>query len=150
MSKVIWLRAASLRLVTHRSDECTGQATGTATMHCTHPEVRYKGQHMPPQKFPFLREALSDIMFIEPIRVCTMRPKMLRLWRLRQSTNASINSRLLSVNHALISPILTHLVIWSSGIFSIGSIDSPLSSSITTSLFHSRLKTFLFWKSFPP
>ena len=76
--------------------------------------------------------------------------KMLRLWRLRQSTNASINSWPLSVNHALISPILTHLVIWSSGIFSIGSIDSPLSSSITTSLFHSRLKTFLFWKSFPP
>jgi len=33
---------------------------------------------------------------------------------------------------------------------SIGSIDSPLSSSITPSLFHSRLKTFLFCKSFPP
>ena len=37
-----------------------------------------------------------------------------------------------------------------SGTFSIGSIDSPLSSSITPSLFHSRLKTFLFCKSFPP
>ena len=30
------------------------------------------------------------------------------------------------------------------------SIDSPLLSSITSSLFHSRLKTFLFNKSFPP
>ena len=38
----------------------------------------------------------------------------------------------------------------SSGTSSIGSIDSPLSSSITPSLFHSRLKTFLFCKSFPP
>jgi len=37
-----------------------------------------------------------------------------------------------------------------SGNSSIGSIDSPLSSSITPSLFHSRLKTFLFCKSFPP
>jgi len=37
-----------------------------------------------------------------------------------------------------------------SGTSSIGSIDSPLSSSITCSLFHSRLKTFLFCKSFPP
>ena len=37
-----------------------------------------------------------------------------------------------------------------SGTSSIGSIDSPLSSSITFSLFHSRLKTFLFRKSFPP
>ena len=37
-----------------------------------------------------------------------------------------------------------------SGISSISSIDSPLSSSITPSLFHSRLKTFLFCKSFPP
>jgi len=37
-----------------------------------------------------------------------------------------------------------------SGTSSIGSIDSPLSSSITPSLFHSRLKTFLFCKSFPP
>ena len=32
----------------------------------------------------------------------------------------------------------------------IGSIDSPLSSSITPSLFHSSLNTFLFCKSFPP
>jgi len=32
----------------------------------------------------------------------------------------------------------------------ISSINSPLLSSITPSLFHSRLKTFLFWKSFPP
>ena len=30
------------------------------------------------------------------------------------------------------------------------SIDSPLSSSITPSLFHSRLKTFLFCKFFQP
>jgi len=37
-----------------------------------------------------------------------------------------------------------------SGTSSIGSIDSPLSSSFTPSLFHSRLKTFLFCKSFPP
>ena len=36
-----------------------------------------------------------------------------------------------------------------SGTSSIGSINSPLSSSITPSLFHSRLKTFLFCKSFP-
>ena len=33
---------------------------------------------------------------------------------------------------------------------SIGSIDSPLSSSVTTSLFHSKLKTSLFGKSFLP
>ena len=32
----------------------------------------------------------------------------------------------------------------------IGSIDSPLSSFVTPSLFHSTLKTFLFYKSFPP
>ena len=38
----------------------------------------------------------------------------------------------------------------SSGTSSISSIDSPLSSSITPLLFHSRLKTFLFCKSFPP
>ena len=37
-----------------------------------------------------------------------------------------------------------------SGTSSIGSIHSPLSSSVTPSLFHSRLKTFLFCKSFPP
>ena len=37
-----------------------------------------------------------------------------------------------------------------SGTSSIGSVDSPLSSFITPSLFHSRLKTFLFCKSFPP
>ena len=35
-----------------------------------------------------------------------------------------------------------------SGTSSIGSIDSPLSSSTTSSLLHSRLKTFLFCKSF--
>ena len=39
---------------------------------------------------------------------------------------------------------------FSSGTFSVASVDSPLSSSITPSLFHSRLKTFLFCKSFPP
>ena len=37
-----------------------------------------------------------------------------------------------------------------SGTSSISSINSPLLSSITPSLFHSRLKTFLFCKSFPP
>ena len=37
-----------------------------------------------------------------------------------------------------------------SGISSISSIDSPLSSPITPSLFHSRLKTFLFCRSFSP
>ena len=37
-----------------------------------------------------------------------------------------------------------------SGTFSISSIDSPLSSSITPSLFHSRLNIFLFCKSFLP
>jgi len=66
---------------------------------------------------------------------------------------SAINSRLLSVNHALISPILTpppHAPpITTSGTSSIGSIDSPFSSSITPSLFHSRLKTSLFCKSFP-
>jgi len=36
------------------------------------------------------------------------------------------------------------------GTASISSIDSPLSSSITPSLFHSGLKTFLFCKYFPP
>ena len=56
---------------------------------------------------------------------------------------------LLSVNHALISPILTHLVIYEWHFFHFSSIDSPLSSSITPSLFHSRLNIFLFCKSFP-
>jgi len=37
-----------------------------------------------------------------------------------------------------------------SGTCSIGSIDSPVSSSITPSLFHPRLKIFLYCKSFPP
>ena len=37
-----------------------------------------------------------------------------------------------------------------SGTSSIGSMDSPLSSSITPSLFHSRLKTCLFCKYYPP
>ena len=37
-----------------------------------------------------------------------------------------------------------------SGTFSIGSIHSPLSSYVIPSLFHSRLKTFLFCKSFQP
>jgi len=32
----------------------------------------------------------------------------------------------------------------------IGSIDSPLSSFVSPSLFHSTIKTFLFYKSFPP
>jgi len=36
------------------------------------------------------------------------------------------------------------------GTFSISSINSPLSSSITPSFFHSKLKTFFFYKSFPP
>jgi len=36
-----------------------------------------------------------------------------------------------------------------SGTSPIGSIDSSLSSSITPSLFHSRIKTFIFCKSFP-
>ena len=36
------------------------------------------------------------------------------------------------------------------GTSSVGSLDSPLSSSITPSLFHSRLKNSLFCKSFPP
>jgi len=40
--------------------------------------------------------------------------------------------------------------LFADGTSSIGSIDSPLSSSITHSLFHSRLKTFLFCISFPP
>ena len=56
------------------------------------------------------------------------------------------NSRLLSINnHALISTLLTHRVLWVALLIS--SIDLPLSSSITPSLFHSR---FLFCKSFPP
>jgi len=37
-----------------------------------------------------------------------------------------------------------------SGTSTTSSIDSPLSSSVTHSLFHSRLKTFLFCKSSPP
>jgi len=37
-----------------------------------------------------------------------------------------------------------------SGSSPIGFIDAPLSSSISSSLFQSRLKTFLFCKSFPP
>ena len=56
---------------------------------------------------------------------------------------------LLSVNHALISPILTHLVIYEWHFFHFSSIDSPLSSSITPSLFHSRLKIFLFLQILP-
>ena len=69
---------------------------------------------------------------------------------------SGINSRLPSFNHALISSILHHPVFWVAleaeylrNDF-ISSIDSPLSSSITPSLFHSRLKTSLFCKSFPP
>ena len=52
-------------------------------------------------------------------------------------------NNLSSVNHALIPPILPHKPSSLSAISSISSIDSPLSSSITPSLFHSRLKTFL-------
>ena len=64
------------------------------------------------------------------------------------------SSRLLSVNNARgpISPILIHPVLRVVlGGSPIGSIDSPLSSPITPlSLFHSRLKTFLFCISFLP
>ena len=50
---------------------------------------------------------------------------------------SGINSRLLSVNHALISPILIHPAYeWYFSHLCCGSIDSPLSSSITSSLFH--------------
>ena len=55
---------------------------------------------------------------------------------------SGINSLVLSVSLASLS---THLLIVSSSLLS-----SPLSSSITPSLFHSRLKTYLFNKSFPP
>jgi len=65
------------------------------------------------------------------------------------------SSRLLSVNNARgpIYPILIHPVLRVVlGGSPIGSIDSPLSSPITPplSLFHSRLKTFLFCISFLP
>ena len=72
---------------------------------------------------------------------------------------SGINSRLLFVSHALISlvpdrgPLNGCVCVCDSpsslsGTSSISSIDSPLSSSITLSLFQSRLKTFLFCKSF--
>jgi len=35
-------------------------------------------------------------------------------------------------------------------VFSSSSMDSPISPSLTPSLFHSRLKTYLFQKTFPP
>jgi len=60
---------------------------------------------------------------------------------------SGINSRLLSVNYALISPtLILHSPIRTSPV---ASIDSPRSSSIASSLFHSRLKAFPFCKSFP-
>jgi len=62
---------------------------------------------------------------------------------------SGINFRLLSVNHAL----NFNLSIYDSPSLMSGTyrlIDSPLSSSITPSLFHSRVKTLLFCKSFPP
>ena len=65
---------------------------------------------------------------------------------------SGINSRRLSVKcmHTLISPILTHTSPMS-GTSSISSIDSPLSSSVSSpSLFHVWLKTFLFCIPFPP
>ena len=46
---------------------------------------------------------------------------------------------LVTANHALICPILTHPVLWVALPPSVPSIDSPLSSSITPSLFHSGL-----------
>ena len=52
-----------------------------------------------------------------------------------------------------VSSIYLDLQFWltpTGGTSSIGSIDSPLSSSTTPSLVHSRFKTFLFCKSFLP
>jgi len=43
-----------------------------------------------------------------------------------------------------------HIVLFLYTYTSSGYVDSPLSSSMTHSLFHSRLKTYLFHKSFPP
>jgi len=61
----------------------------------------------------------------------------------------SKSKRHLLRQHALIAPILTHPVLFTRH-FPISSIDSPHSLSITPSLFHSKLKTFLFCKSFLP
>ena len=59
-----------------------------------------------------------------------------RLWnQLPDSFRQPHHSRLDSPPHPLLNSSLT---------------SSPLSSSITPSLFHSRLKTYLFNKSFPP
>ena len=54
--------------------------------------------------------------------------------------------RLPSVNHALISPILPHPVLW----VALPPLVPSTHHSHHPSLFHSRLKTFLFCKSFPP
>ena len=54
-----------------------------------------------------------------------------------------INFRLLYVNHALYLSISDSPSLMS-GTSSIGSVDSPLSSFITPSHFHSRLNTSLF------
>ena len=54
--------------------------------------------------------------------------------------DSGINSRLPSVNHALISPILHHPVLWVALPPSVPSTHQIL-SSITASLFHSMLKT---------
>ena len=63
--------------------------------------------------------------------------------------DSGINSRLLPVNHALISPILHHPVLWVALPPSVPSTHHS-HHPFTPSLFHSRLKTFLFCKSFPP
>ena len=60
---------------------------------------------------------------------------------------SGINSLIHSVS--LASHVSTHLLIHLS-LVSLSLLSSPLSSSITPSLFHSRLKTYLFNKSFPP
>jgi len=60
-----------------------------------------------------------------------------------------INSLYLFVNLLSVSLFLTHLFLRLSLLLQ-SSVDLTLSSSLTNSLFHSKLKTHLFHKSFPP
>ena len=55
------------------------------------------------------------------------------------------NQLLAYLRHPRINVSNSDSPIPTSGTYPIGSIDSPLSSSITLSLFHSRLKTLLLW-----
>jgi len=76
------------------------------------------------------------LRFVSGINVCLL--SSLRLWNQLPTSLRQPQTNLHNSN----SPVPVTATSFS--------IDSPLLSSITSSLFHSRLKTFLFNKSFPP